>query len=574
MTTMEVVGLIVLSYIAGSMPFGYWFGKIINGPDYDIRDHGSNSIGATNAFRVLGWRIGLPVFILDAFKGYGPALLGMKMVNPAFGGICLILAGIGHAFSLYFFWKEGKFSGGKSVATYFGGLLALQPIVAMVGLAVFIVVVASSRYVSLGSMLGVVGALVCGCLMRLAAPWIVILSAMTLMIIVFHRRNIARLIEGCENKLGQKAEETDSTSSFLLHGKDFSQFDLTRITKAFKMLIDRGWVSERQARNLIVKSPILEVGEITGIEYPDGTTGRVLLEALPMLADQIKDPANLPALETLMPSGAVLAKRRGASVYTLGALTSSFGRGGQDLQDWCDKRRLGLTVDNGAGATAAATVEVMEELLPESLPLTECTIAIVGASGIIGHILWHYFCRRQVKELILVGRDERKMEDMAAKAAVITTDLARVSEADVVICTTSAADYIFTKENANLIKHGAVVIDVAIPYDFDDAILKTRPDIQLARSGLILLPGDFQCNMDFGFGEIETKWGIKYLVPACLAQSQILAKTREFGYASRLATSVSADAIDFYRKWLRLLGMKVIVSRIAEPVAYGLAKGH
>ncbi len=50
MTTLEVVGLIVLSYIAGSMPFGYWFGKLVNGPDYDIRDHGSNSIGATTPF--------------------------------------------------------------------------------------------------------------------------------------------------------------------------------------------------------------------------------------------------------------------------------------------------------------------------------------------------------------------------------------------------------------------------------------------------------------------------------------------------------------------------------------------
>src|SRR6476620_4945222 len=145
-------------YLAGSLPFGYFAGKL---KGVDIRQHGSGNIGATNAIRVLGKGIGIPVFILDMLKGWLPVLgasswLGhqgysveMVSVAKAVTGFSAVL---GHMFTCWL-----GFKGGKGVATMAGVLIGIEPIAMLGALGAWLVVFFTTRYVSLASLASAVG---------------------------------------------------------------------------------------------------------------------------------------------------------------------------------------------------------------------------------------------------------------------------------------------------------------------------------------------------------------------------------------------------------------------------------
>lgn len=150
--------VIVLSYLVGSFPTGLLVGKFFKG--IDVRIHGSKNMGSTNAFRVLGWKLGILVQIIDVLKGVIATLLISKLFYGAlpfenrtpFQDITLvqIIAGIsavlGHTFSVF-----ANFRGGKGINTTGGMLLSLAPIDASISIGIFVLVLISSGYVSLGS---------------------------------------------------------------------------------------------------------------------------------------------------------------------------------------------------------------------------------------------------------------------------------------------------------------------------------------------------------------------------------------------------------------------------------------
>ncbi len=209
---------LVISYLVGSIPFGWLMGWLIAG--VDIRHVGSGNIGATNLARSIGWGWFPVVLLLDAAKGFGPAVLvAQSLGSPGMGWLTepttlVILAGvsamIGHLWPIYL-----RFRGGKGIATGLGVIAALAlwlswwPVAASVGM--FALTLAVSRYVSLASIVGALGyggvqlALVGDVFQSQVLP-ITLFSVLGPLLVVFrHRQNIVRILQGTEPRVGRRA---------------------------------------------------------------------------------------------------------------------------------------------------------------------------------------------------------------------------------------------------------------------------------------------------------------------------------------------------------------------------------
>ena len=191
---MTTLLLVAAGYLLGSMPWGYWLPWLVEHDD--IRRHGSGNIGGTNVWRVYGWRLGLPVVLLDTLKGFAPALVATLTVSHLAGVLAGAAAMLGHWRPLFLRWQRG----GKVVATTGGAFLGVAPVVGAVGAGVWIVVFLVFRYASLASIVGALSLPVAAVL--LGEPWPVLAFAAgaATAVLVLHRANIARLRAGTENR--------------------------------------------------------------------------------------------------------------------------------------------------------------------------------------------------------------------------------------------------------------------------------------------------------------------------------------------------------------------------------------
>ena len=187
--------LVLAGYLAGSLPFGYWVARA--GKGVDIRTLGSGNIGATNVWRTLGPRYGIPVVVLDTAKGFAPALAASLVVDDLTGVLAGAAAMLGHWRPLWL----GFARGGKMVATCGGSFLALAPLVGLVGAVVWLGVFAAGRYASLASMTAAVALPVACVALRESWPVTAFAAIAALAVIVLHRANIRRLLSGTENRV-------------------------------------------------------------------------------------------------------------------------------------------------------------------------------------------------------------------------------------------------------------------------------------------------------------------------------------------------------------------------------------
>ena len=230
--TIGFVGYCLAAYLLGSVPFGYLMGRLAG---VDIRDAGSHNIGATNCWRVCGWKYGLTAFLLDVAKGFVPTLAAHLMtrhcgpyneMSEAVRNWLVVIAGasaiVGHVFPLFL-----KFRGGKAVATSLGvflGLPAAMPL-ALGAFAVWAIVFALTRYVSVASTVAALALLAGGLTLDAAAlridtagPWhgrlpVTVMILLLVALVLFrHRANYRRLLAGTENKFGGRAKEQDTQS--------------------------------------------------------------------------------------------------------------------------------------------------------------------------------------------------------------------------------------------------------------------------------------------------------------------------------------------------------------------------
>lgn len=198
---------LLLSYLLGSLPTGYLLGRWLR--DIDIRDHGSGSTGATNVLRVMGKGPGLITFVVDVAKGTAAVLLVAAGFGQSWGATippswqawillgAALMAILGHSKPLWL-----GFRGGKSVATGLGVLLALHWPTALGTFAVFLVVLALTRIVSLGSILAAISLPLWFWLFDQAWPYLGFGIVVAVIIVWRHQSNIQRLMAGTEPRLG------------------------------------------------------------------------------------------------------------------------------------------------------------------------------------------------------------------------------------------------------------------------------------------------------------------------------------------------------------------------------------
>ena len=199
----DAVLVLVLAYLFGSIPAGVLVARTYG---VDIRKVGSGNIGATNVLRTLGWGPALVVAFFDVFKGGIAVLLARAsgLEDWLLGGVALA-AVLGHNYSLFL-----GFKGGKGVATSFGTLLFLDPVLSLWTLPVGVSVMLITRYVSAGSMAGSVAATVLALALG-RPPWeVATVFLMAALIFWTHRENLKRLWEGTERRLGERVEVKDA----------------------------------------------------------------------------------------------------------------------------------------------------------------------------------------------------------------------------------------------------------------------------------------------------------------------------------------------------------------------------
>jgi glycerol-3-phosphate acyltransferase PlsY len=186
--------LIIAGYVLGSMPWGYWLVRLFKGED--IRSQGSGNIGGTNVWRVYGWRLGLPVVLLDTAKGFVPALVATEVESHLAGVLAGGAAMLGHWRPMFLRWQRG----GKVVATCGGAFLGVAPVVGGIGAGVWIAVFLLFRYASLASIAAALSLPLAAVLLDEPWPVIAFAAVAALAVVVLHRANIGRLRAGTENR--------------------------------------------------------------------------------------------------------------------------------------------------------------------------------------------------------------------------------------------------------------------------------------------------------------------------------------------------------------------------------------
>ena len=191
---MNAVLAILASYLFGATPTSYIAGKARQGGGIDLRDHGSKNLGATNVYRILGWKYAIPVALVDIAKGAVPVLV---FSHPVWLSIAVGAAAVlGHMFSPYV-----SFKGGKGVATAAGMFLALAPVAVLLAIPIWGICLWLTGYVSLSSIIAVLSVPLSVALLQPNSSSVFWASIVLVALIVFaHRRNISRLIAGTENR--------------------------------------------------------------------------------------------------------------------------------------------------------------------------------------------------------------------------------------------------------------------------------------------------------------------------------------------------------------------------------------
>lgn len=197
------IAAIIVAYLLGSIPTSVWVGKMFY--NTDVREHGSGNAGATNTFRVLGVKAGIPVLIIDILKGFAAVKLILLSSYYQVGSIAYINVGLimgsaallGHIFPVF-----AGFKGGKGVATLVGIVLALHLYAALISIGIFIIILLISRYVSLSSMIGgIMFPISIIFIFKSDVKSLIVFSIIiSILLLVTHKKNIVRLLRQEESK--------------------------------------------------------------------------------------------------------------------------------------------------------------------------------------------------------------------------------------------------------------------------------------------------------------------------------------------------------------------------------------
>lgn len=194
---MKIIIAIVISYLIGSIPSGFLLTKYVMRKD--VRQYGSGNIGATNVARVMGLKAGILVALFDILKGYLGVMIAQTILGADFNTAVLFVAAAaiaGHDWSIFL-----GFSGGKGVATTFGVILRLYPLAFLIYALIWLLLVLTTRYVSLGSIIGSMSLPLTLYFTSYDLKHIIFAALLSLFVMYTHRANINRLLKGEENRM-------------------------------------------------------------------------------------------------------------------------------------------------------------------------------------------------------------------------------------------------------------------------------------------------------------------------------------------------------------------------------------
>ena len=266
-------------------------------------------------------------------------------------------------------------------------------------------------------------------------------------------------------------------------------------------------------RKLLEWMPPYEASAITGVRSHRGVEVEGNFIMVPLLPDQFTSFDRASVVERVK-NAALLGQKNGAQVVGLGGYNSVVGRAGKDVADALD-----VAVTSGNSYTVATALQgALKAAEVLDVDLTRSTVAVIGATGSIGSVCSRFLAKR-VPRLILSARSKSRLKVLAetiqsesSTALKVEMDLTvALSEADVVITATSSGGSIIQAEH---LKPGAIVCDVAVPHDVSREVAQLRPDVLVIEGGLVEVPGDVDFGLDFGCPP-----GVAL---ACMAETMVL----------------------------------------------------
>ncbi|MCA9964123.1 MAG: hypothetical protein KC423_07770 [Anaerolineales bacterium] len=287
---------------------------------------------------------------------------------------------------------------------------------------------------------------------------------------------------------------------------------------------------------LSVFFPPVYISQITGIE--SAHNGRSLhgwFVACPLTPSMMMRLPTAVSYHKITQTGR-LAERLGARILGLGAFTSVVGDGGITIA-----QRLNIPVTNGDSYTVATAVRAIQEAAAiMEIPLPRATAAVVGATGAIGSVCAQMLAP-QVKEMILIGRNQERLQKVAqtlpTSHVTLATDMSALLQADLIITVTSAVDTIIEPHH---LRSGAIVCDVSRPRDVSRQVAEQRPDVLVIEGGMVKVPGNVDFHFNFGFP--------LQMAYACMAETMTLALEQRYesytvGKEIELSQVVTIDKI-------------------------------
>ncbi len=536
-----VVSTVLFAWLLGSAPLGAWWIRRATGRD--ARNVSPGLLGVENVFRLLGPHVAAVSFGLDVVKG----ALAVLLLPQATLAAVFVLAG--HVWP--FPWRVGSRSPrGRGNGVLLGAVLALLqvgvlPVAAVLTAAAgFAAVLARWGYATTATLAGLAVLLAWpSSVTWLAAAWLAIVTLRGIPALM-------RMADGTEPRIGdpppvQGVSEGRLRAAFMIHPMTLDDVWQVPSQGWVYALYRRGWLSEAALRRVLPWLRPQLHGILRGVDLPDGRTLDVALIGGPMLPDQIRGEPE--AATTMAIRGAKLAQELGAVAFGLGAYWSTVGEKGRLVQEAVPD----LPVTHGGSYTAATVQAAIPRLLARygyaGGRLSDATAAVVGANGVVAFGVARALVPH-VARLVLIGTDEDRLERSARtlrrKAegceVVTSTDVSDVAEAELVFTATSAPGYVVRSEH---VRPGAWIYDLGRPADVDPAV-RDVPGVQLIPGGVVRPPGSSVSDLDLHFGEGR--------VPACLAETMILAATGERERATTGGTARSQDVAWFLEQGERL----------------------
>ncbi|MGQ9735684.1 MAG: glycerol-3-phosphate acyltransferase [Thermaceae bacterium] len=544
---------LAFAYLLGALPLGYGLFRL---KGLDPRTVSVYTLGLEAAWRKAGPWLLLAAF-LDFLKGFLAVYLGRGFGPEA---VWFALAAyLGHLYPLPFF-REPWPLRGKGFTVLLGSLFAL-PIPYVHGalpLVASLALLALTGYYALAAL---ALPLTLALLLTFGpypggAAW----GAWGLFLLALWRfkENLGRLLEGTEPRLGSPLplpSEDRVVCAFMIHPLTVEDFWQSPRFRPFRPLVDLGLLKPQWIEWLSERFRPMKVGEVRGVRTKDGREVLCHLISAPLLPHQIVAKPGLAVKRAIQ--GARLAKELGATVVGLGAFWSVVGEKGKRVQEAVPE----IEVTNGgaftAGTVRAAIPALLKGFEAQGNPLAQATAAVVGANGVVGFGIARQIAPL-VDRLILVGRDLERLSraaeslrrNLEKKGKVpeiqVSTEVADIREADLVFTATSDPQAVIYPEH---VKPGAWIYDEGVPPDVHPSVREV-PGVRVIPGGVVRLPGEAWSTLDLHFGG-------RNQVPACLAETMILAAESAFERKS-LGGEVRSENIQFFVERAQALGFEVV----------------